>query len=78
MSTIGPRVNDKVTLPGKNIEEYINIKDPVLKSKYNGTNKIPMQIFYDAYFNGKIDFKGCVRGIICWFLSRRIECVFEV
>ncbi|KAJ7815524.1 hypothetical protein B0H14DRAFT_3476149 [Mycena olivaceomarginata] len=35
-----------------------------LKKLYNGKNKIPMQIFHDAYFEGKIDFKGDVLEIL--------------
>lgn len=58
MSIYGPRVNEKVQLPGKNIEEYITIRDPELKAKYFGKEKIPMQIFHDAYFEEKIDFNG--------------------
>jgi hypothetical protein len=58
MSKIGKRKNHKVPLPGKNIEEYITINDPDLKKKYHGQEKIPMQVFYDAYFEGKIDFNG--------------------
>ena len=58
MSRIGGRVNERVPLPGKDIEEYIDIHDEELKKLYHGKNKIPMQIFYDAYFDGKIDFKG--------------------
>lgn len=58
MSRIGSRKNEKVQLPGKNIEEYITIKDPELKKLYNGKEKIPMQVFHDAYFEGKIDFNG--------------------
>jgi hypothetical protein len=29
-----------------------------LKQKYHGRNKIPMQVFHDAYFEGKIEVKG--------------------
>jgi hypothetical protein len=58
MSRIGRRKNEKVILPGKSIEEYITINDPELKKKYHGQEKIPMQLFHDAYFEGKIDFKG--------------------
>jgi hypothetical protein len=58
MSMYGGRKNTKVEMPGKDIEEYITIKDPVLKNKYHGKEKIPMQEFHDAYFDGKIDFKG--------------------
>lgn len=58
MSNYGARKNEKVVLPGKDIEEYITIKDAELKKLYHGKNKIPMQIFHDAYFDGKIDFNG--------------------
>ena len=58
MSRIGSRKNVKVTLPGKDIEEYITIHDPVLREKYHGKEKIPMQVFHDAYFDGQIDING--------------------
>lgn len=58
MSHYGSRKDEKVQLPGKNIEEYITVKDPELKRLYNGRQKIPMQVFHDAYFDGKIDFNG--------------------
>ncbi|KAJ6455064.1 sphingolipid C9-methyltransferase [Mycena vitilis] len=64
MSTYGARKNEKVVLPGKDIEEYITIHDPELKTLYHGKNKIPMQLFHDAYFEGKIDFKGDVLEIM--------------
>ena len=57
-SIYGGRKNEKVVLPGKDIEEYITIKDAELKKLYKGKEKIPMQLFHDAYFEGKIDFKG--------------------
>jgi sphingolipid C9-methyltransferase len=58
MSIFGPRRNDKVVLPGKDIEEYITIKDLELRARYHDKEKIPMQIFHDAYFDCKIDFNG--------------------
>jgi sphingolipid C9-methyltransferase len=58
MSMYGKRKNSKVETPGKDIEAYITIKDPILKSKYHGKEKIPMQEFHDAYFDGKIEFNG--------------------
>ncbi|KAJ7619301.1 cyclopropane fatty acid synthase domain-containing protein [Roridomyces roridus] len=64
MSNYGARKNEKVILPNKNIEEYITIKNLELKQLYNGKNKIPMQIFHDAYFEGKIDFNGDVLDIL--------------
>ncbi|KAI0368543.1 sphingolipid C9-methyltransferase [Pilatotrama ljubarskyi] len=64
MSMYGPRKNQKVQLPGRNIEEYITIKDPELKARYFGKEKIPMQVFHDAYFDDKIDFNGDVLDIM--------------
>lgn len=57
-SMYGGRKNEKVQLPGRNIEEYITVKDVEMKQLYHGKNKIPMQIFHDAYFDGKIEFNG--------------------
>ncbi|KAF8901142.1 sphingolipid C9-methyltransferase [Gymnopilus junonius] len=64
ISVYGARVNEKVTLPGNDIETYITIKDPELKRLYKGKEKIPMQVFHDAYFEGKIDFNGDVLDIM--------------
>jgi hypothetical protein len=58
VSMFGRRKNDKVVLPGKNIEEYITIKDSELKAYYRKKDKIPMQVFHDAFFDAKIDFNG--------------------
>ncbi|CAO1623076.1 unnamed protein product [Parajaminaea phylloscopi] len=58
MSRIGARKNEKVTPPGKPIEHYLQIKDPELRKKYHGNNKIPMDVFSEAYFAGKIDIVG--------------------
>jgi hypothetical protein len=58
ISMYGRRKNEKVTLPGKDIESYITIRDQELKAQYRGKDKIPMQIFHDAFFGGKIDFNG--------------------
>ncbi|KIK76977.1 hypothetical protein PAXRUDRAFT_835153 [Paxillus rubicundulus Ve08.2h10] len=63
-SMYGKRKNQKVLLPGKDIEEYITINDPELKALYHGKEKIPMQVFHDAYFEGKIDFNGDVLDIM--------------
>lgn len=60
-SVYGSRRNTKVVLPGKDIEEYITITDPELKKLYKGKEKIPMQVFHDAYFEGKIEFNGASR-----------------
>ena len=65
MSRYGSRKNSKVVLPGKDLEEYITIKDTELLKLYHGKNKIPMQTFHDAYFDGKID----IKGVLCWHFS---------
>ena len=64
MSRFGPRINEKVTLPNRPIEYYLDIKDPALKKKYHGHNKIPMEIFYEAYFDRKIDIKGDILDVL--------------
>jgi hypothetical protein len=58
MSVYGSRKNEKCRYPGKPMENYIDIKDAELKRRYTGNQKIPMQIFHDAFFDNKIDFKG--------------------
>jgi hypothetical protein len=58
MSRANVRVRDNGVFPNKPIDEYITIKDAALKEKYGHGKKIPMQIFHDAYFEGKIDIKG--------------------
>lgn len=74
MSMYGPRKNEKVALPGKDIEEYITIHDPELKAKYHGKEKIPMQIMHDAYFDGKIDFNGACFLLVCGVLAEDGRC----
>nr|GAT59700.1 sphingolipid C9-methyltransferase [Mycena chlorophos] len=64
MSNYGARKNEKVVLPGKDIETYISIKDPELRQRYFGKNKIPMQEFHDAYFEGKVEFNGDILDIL--------------
>lgn len=56
-STFSPRINEKVKLPGKPIEHYIEFHDPALAQKYHGS-KIPMETFHELYFAGKVSFKG--------------------
>lgn len=55
MSIYGPRINEKVRLPGKPVEYYLDIKDAELRNKYKGDKKIPFQTFHDAFFDGKIE-----------------------
>lgn len=63
MSRIGSRINEKVALPGKPIDYYLDFKDDELKKQWYG-KKIPMQIFHDLYFDGKVEFKGDVLDVM--------------
>ncbi|KAG8754529.1 hypothetical protein FRC11_006605, partial [Ceratobasidium sp. 423] len=56
MSMYGPRKNEKLAFPNRSQSEYIEFKDAAFRSEWQG-KKIPMQIFHDAYFEGKVDFK---------------------
>ena len=58
MSTYGARKNEKVVLPGKGLGAYVELKDAELRRQYGDGEKIPMQVFHDAYFEGKAEFKG--------------------
>ncbi|KAJ3067915.1 hypothetical protein HK102_007306 [Quaeritorhiza haematococci] len=51
-------------LPNQPIETYLDIKDKDLKATYNGRNKIPMELFFESYFEGKIDIKGDMLDIL--------------
>ncbi|KAK9476867.1 S-adenosyl-L-methionine-dependent methyltransferase [Lipomyces japonicus] len=58
VSAVSPRLNQKVQYPGKPVEHYLEFHDPALKNKYTGDNKIPIETFYELYFDGKVSFKG--------------------
>jgi hypothetical protein len=66
MSIHGPRKNEKLVFPGRPQSEYLELKDAAFRAEWEG-KKIPMQIFYDAYFDGKVDFKGS--SLICLAVS---------
>jgi len=52
-----PSYYNRVQLPGKNVEDYIEIKDENLK-EYKGKNRIPMELFFENYAIGNIDIKS--------------------
>nr|ODN76377.1 sphingolipid C9-methyltransferase [Cryptococcus depauperatus CBS 7841] len=62
-SKYGKPINQKIALLGKPIDHYLLIKDDQLREKYKD-RKIPMQVFHDAYFDKKIDFKGDILEIM--------------
>uniref|UniRef100_A0A060TJL6 sphingolipid C(9)-methyltransferase n=1 Tax=Blastobotrys adeninivorans TaxID=409370 RepID=A0A060TJL6_BLAAD len=58
VSTYSPRLNEKVKLPNRGVEHYLEFHTPELAKKYSGDNKIPMETFHELYFDGKVSFKG--------------------
>ena len=61
-SKYGKRLNEKVPFPGKPLDHYIDLKSSNLRKYENA--KVPMQKFHDAYFDGKVEFKGDVLEIM--------------
>lgn len=58
LSKVSPRMNEKVQLPGRPVEYYLTFKNPVDKARWNGRHRIPIQTFFELYFNGDVDFNG--------------------
>ncbi|KAF5579054.1 cyclopropane-fatty-acyl-phospholipid synthase [Fusarium pseudocircinatum] len=58
ISSISPRKNEKVRLPNRGVEHYLEFKKEADRLKYRGSNKIPMETFHEMYFDGDVDFKG--------------------
>ncbi|KAF8698317.1 Sphingolipid C9-methyltransferase, partial [Rhizoctonia solani] len=65
MSMYGARKNERLAFPNRPQSEYIEFKDQAFRAEWEG-KKIPMQIFHDAYFEGKVDFKGDVLDVMEW------------
>lgn len=61
-SKYGKRLNEKVPFPGKPLDHYIDLKNSNLRKYENA--KVPMQKFHDAYFDGKVEFKGDVLDVM--------------
>ncbi|OAV96807.1 hypothetical protein PTTG_03542 [Puccinia triticina 1-1 BBBD Race 1] len=62
LSSIYPsQVTNQVTLPNNKQSSYFIFKDAKLSQAYNpnnpGSKRIPMQVWHDAYFEGKIEIK---------------------
>ncbi|KAL2683351.1 Sphingolipid C9-methyltransferase 1 [[Neocosmospora] mangrovei] len=55
MSKLSPRINDKVELPGRPVEFYLNFKSDLHRARWNGRHKIPMNTFFELYFSGQVD-----------------------
>ena len=57
-SIISPRKNEKARYPGRPVEHYLTFKKEEDKAKYHGKNKIPMETFFEMYFDGDVEFNG--------------------
>jgi hypothetical protein len=53
--TLAPTRPQK-NLPGRNMQDYFEMKHSSVK-KYSNRRKIPMETFFEAYFDDKIDLK---------------------
>ncbi|KAG7192394.1 Sphingolipid C9-methyltransferase [Scheffersomyces spartinae] len=79
VSKFSPRLNEKVTLPGRPISYYLKYHDAELKAKYETSNngqgrKIPMETFIEAYISGKVT---CVGDCLDTLEFRHDWCTFE-
>ncbi|TPX33446.1 hypothetical protein SmJEL517_g03655 [Synchytrium microbalum] len=54
---LGEPIRPQTGLPGKSIEEYLDIKNAALAATFKGRTKIPMETFFENYFDSKIDIK---------------------
>ncbi|KAK2755502.1 Sphingolipid C9-methyltransferase 2 [Arachnomyces sp. PD_36] len=57
-SSISPRKNEKAKYPGRPVEHYLQFHSEHDRVKYHGKSKIPIETFYEMYFDNKVDFKG--------------------
>lgn len=58
VSSISPRKTDKARFAGRPVEFYLDFKKESDRNKYRGSNRIPMETFYEMYFDGDVEFKG--------------------
>ncbi|KAF2280754.1 S-adenosyl-L-methionine-dependent methyltransferase [Westerdykella ornata] len=65
-SEYAPRKNDKAKFPGKPIEHYLTFHKEEDREKYRGRTTIPMQTFYEKYFDGDVSFNGDALEILEW------------
>jgi hypothetical protein len=60
-SIFASQITNQVALPNHKQSSYFIFKDAKLAQAYNtdnpGSKKIPMQVWHDAYFEGKIEIK---------------------
>ncbi|KAJ5411560.1 uncharacterized protein N7487_005919 [Penicillium crustosum] len=57
-SSVSPRKTEKAKYCGRPVEHYLQFHSEHDRATYRGKSKIPMEVFYEKYFNGEVDFKG--------------------
>ena len=57
-SSVSPRKTEKAKYAGRPVEHYLDFHKEHDRVAYRGKSKIPMEVFYEKYFNGEVDFKG--------------------
>ncbi|KAH7131904.1 cyclopropane-fatty-acyl-phospholipid synthase, partial [Dendryphion nanum] len=57
-SDYAPRKNEKAKFRGRPVEHYLTFKSQEDRDAYHGKSTIPMQTFYEKYFDGEVDVKG--------------------
>jgi cyclopropane fatty-acyl-phospholipid synthase-like methyltransferase len=65
-SAMSPRKNEKARYPGRGVQHYLTFKKEADKAKFSGNNKIPMEEFYEKYFDGDVDFNGDALEVLEW------------
>ncbi|KAJ3219847.1 hypothetical protein HDU67_009035 [Dinochytrium kinnereticum] len=55
--TIARPIRAQKGLPNKPVEEYFTVKDAALKAKFTGHSKMPIEAWFEAYFDGQMDLK---------------------
>ena len=63
-SLVSPRINEKAKLPGKPITDYLSFRNKEDEAKYKAKGKIPIEVFYEMYFNSEIDMKGDMLDVL--------------
>ncbi|KAJ5752493.1 hypothetical protein N7520_009410 [Penicillium odoratum] len=56
-SSISPRKTEKAKYCGRPVEYYLNFHSEHDRATYRGKSKIPMEVFYEKFFNSEVDFK---------------------
>lgn len=57
-------LSNSAALPNNDITHYFTFTDPALKAIYTAKTKIPMETWFEAYFDQKLDINGDMLEIL--------------